>query len=76
MPSTASANCRASGGHAAQALQEVERDAFAFEQRAGASADVGDDLAVGAAVAILLEDVQLIDAAAQLVNLPKESHAR
>ena len=76
VPSTASANCLRRGGHAAQALQEVERDAFAGEQRAGASADRGDDLAIGAAVAILLEDVQLIHAAAQLVDLPEQSHAR
>ena len=64
------------GGHSAEALQEVEGDAFAGEQGTGASADGGDDFAIGAAVAILLEDIELIDAAAQLVDLPKESDAR
>src|ERR1035437_1698719 len=64
------------GGHTAEALQEVEGDAFAGEQGAGASADGGDDFAIGAAVAILLEDVELIDAAAQLVDFPEQAHAR
>ena len=75
VPSTASANWLGGGGHAAQALQEVEGDAFAGEQSAGASADRGDDVAIGAAVAILLEDVEFIDAAAQLVDLPEQSDA-
>ena len=64
------------GGDAAQALQEVEGDAFAGEQGAGASADGGDDVAIGAEVAILLEDVELIDAAAQLVDFPEQVRRR
>ena len=34
-------------GYAAEALEEVEGDAFAGEQSAGASADSGDDVAIG-----------------------------
>ena len=56
-------------------MQEVEGDAFAGEQGASASADGGDDFAIGAAVAILLEDVELIDAAAKLVDLPEQADA-
>ena len=39
VPATASAYWRASGGHAAQALQEVERDALASSSSAGGAAD-------------------------------------
>src|ERR1019366_5270508 len=38
------------GGHAAEALQEVEGNALAGEEGAGAPADGGDDVAIGAAV--------------------------
>src|ERR1035438_85830 len=63
------------GGYAAEALQEIEGDAFAGEQGARRAADGGDDVAIGAAVAILLEDVELIDAAAQLVDFPEQADA-
>ena len=48
------------GRHAAQALQEIKGNAFAGQQRARASADGGDDFAIGAAVAILLEDLKTL----------------
>src|ERR1019366_3628717 len=60
------------GGHAPEAVPEVEGNALAGEEGAGAPADGGDDVAIGAAVAILLEDVELIDAAAQLVDRSEE----
>src|SRR5258705_412354 len=45
------------------------------KSRPGASADGGDDVAIGAEVAILLEDVELIDAAAKLVDFPEQAYA-
>ena len=44
-------------GDAAQALQEIERHALALEQQAGRAVDFGEDVAVGAAVAIALAAV-------------------
>src|ERR1035437_3132692 len=64
------------GGHAAEALQEVEGNALAGEEGAGDRCTDGDIIAIGAAVAILLEDVELIDAAAKLVDLPEQAPAR
>ncbi len=59
-------------GDAAQALEEVEGDALAFEQGAGAAADSGEDLAIDAGIAIVLEELQVIDAAAQGVDLGEQ----
>src|SRR4051794_40240699 len=60
------------GCDAAQALEEVEDDAFALEEGAGAASDVGEDFAIVAGIAIALEDVEFLDAAAEGVDFGEE----
>src|SRR5262249_59077556 len=63
------------GGDATQALQEIQRHSFAFEQSAGAALHGGDGFAGGAAVTIALSKLQFRYSAALAVNLGENREA-
>lgn len=56
------------GGDAGEALEEVEGDAFAGEERARGTFDVGDGVAGGEMVAIVGSEFEEADAAAEVID--------